>query len=1316
MCIRCSRSCFLRRAVRFAVCTIVLCLASPLAAQTLESELQRLPLGELAALARSEGDASRGAVVFFGAQLACAKCHAIDASASFSLGPNLTDLGDKVNDESLIESVLFPSKVIRDGYTPATIIDAQGKSLSVLVVKRTNKQIVARDVQRPEALLTFAIGDLDEVVIGETSIMPAGQINQLASQQQFLDLIRYLMEIRDGGPQRAKELQPPLSLIAPAVPEYEQHLDHAGLLRNLDDRALQRGEAIYRRVCANCHGTKDQIGSLPTSLRFAEGKFKNGSDPLAMYHTLTHGFGLMPPQTWMVPSQKYDVIHYLREAYLRPHNRRQFVEIDEAYLANLPRGDTRGPEPSKIEAWNAMDYGPTLTHTYQIPGENANFAYKGIAVRLDGGAGGVSRGKHWMIFDTDTLRMAAAWSAKPSASSSANFINWRGIQFNGEHQIHPTIVGDVAFANSVMPGWANPSNGSFRDEKRFVGRDGRRYGPLPRSWGKFHGVYYHGQQAIFAYSIGKTKILESPRLQEDDLQAAAPIFVRTFNIGSREHDLLLQVAESASEGAEIIVANESQGAEVDFRPPQPKNDGNRGAERKPVGFDGKTYLEISDGESFDFTSRDFSIAARVRTTTGGTILATTQTGEHWVPQGQTLFIRDGRLCFDIGWVGVITSRSKVNDGKWHNLIASWDRAEGRIRLYIDGQLDAEGALAAREALPKRVVRIGYTSPDFPKSKSLFEGEIAEVRFYQRRLADALAEFSETSRDDESLIARWKLTGAVGDRVADATTNGHDASVVRGNDRSPAAETGLIAGFAPANVPIEWFADGHNLRLKIPAGDAPLKFSVWTTANIPTVSNRKVVISDAAPDLAGLAHGGPPRWPQRLETKSALGADDGPFAVDSLTMPETNPWLAQMRMTGLDFFADGRIAVCSWDGDVWIVEPSSVDSTLRWQRIASGLFQPLGLKIVDDIIHVACRDQIAVLHDLNGDGEIDFYQCLNNDHQVTEHFHEFAMGLQVDAEGNFYYAKSARHALPAIVAQHGTLLRVSRDGSQTDIVANGFRAANGVCLNPDGSFVVTDQEGHWNPKNRINWVTPGDDGKPTFYGNMLGYHGVTDNSDSAMQPPLCWITNSFDRSPAELLWVESKTWGPLHGSLLNLSYGYGKVYVVPHESVAGIRQGGMIELPIPAFPTGVMRGRFHPADGQLYLCGMCAWGGSATHAGGLFRLRATGRPMNLPVGLNATKRGMNITFTEALESKSIFPENIHVKTWALKRTASYGSNHYDEAPLTVRSTRLSNGGRTLHLDIPEIASTWCMEIKYELRSADGKPFRGIIHNTIHRLAD
>ena len=89
----------------------------------------------------------------------------------------------------------------------------------------------------------------------------------------------------------------------------------------------------------------------------------------------------------MVPSQKYDVIHYLREIYLKGDNPTQFVRIDRAYLDRLPKGTTRGPEPSSIEPWSAMDYGPALSATVEVGDDATNFAYKGVAIRLDVGPG-----------------------------------------------------------------------------------------------------------------------------------------------------------------------------------------------------------------------------------------------------------------------------------------------------------------------------------------------------------------------------------------------------------------------------------------------------------------------------------------------------------------------------------------------------------------------------------------------------------------------------------------------------------------------------------------------------------------------------------------------------------------------------------------------------------------------------------------------------------------------------------------------------------------------------------------------------------------
>jgi hypothetical protein len=56
--------------------------------------------------------------------------------------------------------------------------------------------------------------------------------------------------------------------------------------------------------------------------------------------------------------------------------------------------------------YRRMDFGPVLFWTLQV--EPDNIAQKGIAVRLDDGPGGVSKGRAWMIYDHDTMRAAAA--------------------------------------------------------------------------------------------------------------------------------------------------------------------------------------------------------------------------------------------------------------------------------------------------------------------------------------------------------------------------------------------------------------------------------------------------------------------------------------------------------------------------------------------------------------------------------------------------------------------------------------------------------------------------------------------------------------------------------------------------------------------------------------------------------------------------------------------------------------------------------------------------------------------------------------------
>ena len=530
----------------------------PAAAAGLQEQLQTVPLAQLAQEVRARGDAARGALLFYQPQLACTKCHATGDGQN-SLGPDLAKAGPEATAEYLVESVLLPAKVVKKGYETVTVVTDDGNVISGLLAEDLADAVVLRDPSATGKLLTIPKTQIDQRRDGGPSIMPAGLASQLGSREDFLDLAKYLIEIAAHGPARGQALRPAEALLRPPpLPDYEEHVDHAGLLARLDRGSFQRGEAIYLRLCVNCHGTREQPGSLPTSLRFADGKFKNGSDPFSMYRTLTHGFGLMTPQTWMVPKQKYDVIHYIRETYLKPWNLWQYVPVDAGYLSRLPRGNTFGPEPVNQEPWLLMDYGPSFCATVEAGQGGANIAYKGIAVRLDGGPGGVARGRRWMLYEHDTLRVSAAWSG-------AGFIDWNGINFNGRHGVHPRLVGEVAVENPNLPGWANPADGSFADP-RLRGRDGRAYGPLPRSWAHFRGWYQFGQQTVLAYTVGETPVLELPGLAASE---PAPAFTRTLQLGPRPRPLVMQVAcvgesgrspasESQATGAGSGPASESQ--------------------------------------------------------------------------------------------------------------------------------------------------------------------------------------------------------------------------------------------------------------------------------------------------------------------------------------------------------------------------------------------------------------------------------------------------------------------------------------------------------------------------------------------------------------------------------------------------------------------------------------------------------------------------------------------------------------------------------------------------------------------------------------
>jgi azurin len=583
----------------------------------------------------------------------------------------------------------------------------------------------------------------------------------------------------------------------------------------------------------------------------------------------------------------------------------------------------------------------------------------------------------------------------------------------------------------------------------------------------------------------------------------------------------------------------------------------------------------------------------------------------------------------------------------------------------------------------------------------------------------------------------------------------------------------LIGFRGLPEGVEWQLENGHLALSLSELGSDLHFQLSIGPLRPTrqtdFMRAHLRSNPGSLDLTPLLEPGPAPYPA-VETAGRMAVSEyGPFTVDELVLPRDNPWRSHLRLSAIDFLSDGRAVIASMSGDIWLVEGIQENlSTLRWQRFATGLNQPLGVVVVDDVIYVNGRDQITRLHDLNGNGYTDHYENFNNAVMAATNYHAFNLNLEVDSQGRFIWAKStpwpAGSPVPGgtwqtmrtdltdaaeITPHHGVAFRLSPDGSDLEIIATGLRNPNGLSLGPNDEIYYSDNEGNWVPTSKVTRLVEGE-----FHGfvpsahrmNLLNGWAPTDD----WVKPLVWTPHAgpgADNSPAQPRVIANPAWPEeLQGQLLLASYGRGTLAIILVEEVEGQPQGAHMVLPL-SFESGLQHMRFH-RDGHLYLVGMTNWS-SASHGGepgSVHRVRYTGKPLHLPVAVNTREGGLELRFGEPLDRASATnPENYNLSKWTYTWNSSYGARQFSSLdkpgeagpdPVSVSSVRLSDDGRTVFLEIPafvpgpvpaipitgdfpnqiEASMGMIVQIDYDIRAADGAQLDQLLHKTIHRVPD
>jgi cytochrome c len=386
-----------------------------------------------------------------------------------------------------------------------------------------------------------------------------------------------------------------------------------------------------------------------------------------------------------------------------------------------------------------------------------------------------------------------------------------------------------------------------------------------------------------------------------------------------------------------------------------------------------------------------------------------------------------------------------------------------------------------------------------------------------------------------------------------------------------------------------------------------------------------------------------------------------------------------RVGGMAFLPDGRLLVSTWDstGAIYVLDnvESGDTNKIKVKRIASGLAEPLGLEVANGNIYVLQKQELTRLIDIDGDDVIDEYQAVCNSWGVTGDFHEFAFGL-VYKDGYFYATLSMAMRLMSHEKQkpdRGRAIRISPDGSY-EWINYGLRTPNGIGLGIDNEIFVTDNQGEWEPSNKLIHIKKGE-----YHGMRWG---ITDSLAAvpAVAMPAIWLPeNEIANSPSQPVLIKD---GPYKGQMLHGDVTYGGIQRDFLEKVNGQFQGAVFRF-TQGLEAGVNRLCFGP-DSALYIGGVGMVGGWSwkEKQSGLQRMKYNGNPVFEMLAVHATPTGFDIELTEPVAPGfKLSVLDFLIQQWWYLPTSDYGGPKMDLENLKISKLGISDDRKHINLEIP-----------------------------------
>ena len=476
-------------------------------------------------------------------------------------------------------------------------------------------------------------------------------------------------------------------------------------------------------------------------------------------------------------------------------------------------------------------------------------------------------------------------------------------------------------------------------------------------------------------------------------------------------------------------------------------------------------------------------------------------------------------------------------------------------------------------------------------------------------------------------------------------------------------------------------------LLVPGGETKRSFRIIRSAEG----------SPAVPESAGFPENvpSPPPFPEKIEVTSPAAKDSGsPIAERPLNFPEENPWNRVVRPTDIAFLSNGDALITTLDGDVWRVENIETE-TATWSRAACGLFEPMSIAVnAKNEPFVLGRDQITRLEDADGDGFFDVYACASDAFTQTLHSRDYETSLELAEDGSFLIGRSGlvdagKSLFGESVSDRGTVTRISPDGTQMEILADGLRLPF-IGRRADGAIFASDQQGNFIPSSPIHLI--GSD-KP-----YLGYEPADFRDRKEPVPPLLWFPYQVNRSGASFATLSEKAFPSLGDAFVHLSWG-GRIFPVMTPET-GIPFAW--KLPYD-FDFPILGAASHPLNGRLYAVGIGISGykPQTPRVAGLAEIMER-EPIAAPASLEVGQQRIVVGFRDPLPpGLSLISKRPELDLWNIKRTKNYGSGHYrwdgkpGEHSVATGKLTISENRREVAIEVPPIFRSDILRLKLHL---------------------